>query len=263
MKGADKLAGVLTLEHQRIPPWHGVIFARAAGARQTFNSHRLEPNEAEGLDSTVGEHGGSAAEQHPARFPSEMRPQADNIRGPEISQAFNEPSGTRLWLWALDNLQLRGGSPCQHLGAVRFDSTARDQQRTPTMAFEFTDDIDGQQPALVRIPARDFAEHDAIAGTAAKLGHRFPIGPFELLWWEPIGNHQWVHAQAPHPVSHVPTHGRDHCGLRQPSPIDAIKPARIVRVPENGGPVAQPGAAEQPVEVQNGTGCLPFLGQNK
>lgn len=62
MKGADKLAGVLTLEHQRIPTWHGVIFARAAGARQTFNGHRLEPNEAERLDSTVGEHGGNAAE---------------------------------------------------------------------------------------------------------------------------------------------------------------------------------------------------------
>jgi hypothetical protein len=145
---------------------------------------------------------------------------------------------------------------------VGLRSPARDQQRSPALPLHLGDQIDGREPAFLRIPARHLGQQCALAETAAQLLDRRAPRRFEGVGRQPIGNHHRINTDLPHPVLHVAADGGDGGGRGEPAPRDAFEPEGVVGVPQDADAVQEAGAAQQPVEVEHRAHCLPFLGED-
>ena len=161
---------------------------------------------------------------------------------------------------AHDHLQtrLRGGP--YHVATVGLDAAAGDQQRTRAAPLELRGDADGQKPALVGVEARHFGEQRPTREALTNLGDRVVGRRSEGVGREPVGNDHRVDSESPHELPHVAADGGDQSGLPQAPPVDAVEPEGVVGVPQDRHAGAQARLTQQPVEVQNRVGGVPFLG---
>ena len=122
---------------------HGVVLAGRPDAGDPAGGHRLEPHQAEGLVSAVGEHRVGAAQQHAAR---PRRPATRAARRRSRSHAPRRRAARRTCRAARRHAQPERAGAREHLGAVRLAPAARDQEGSTPRA-EARNDLDARASA--------------------------------------------------------------------------------------------------------------------
>ena len=117
-------------------------------------------------------------------------------------------------------------------------------------------------PALVRAEPADLEREARGARRGSDGPHGRTVEGCEGRLGDSVGDDHRVDVERPHQVLHVSAHRRDRRDEVERTPVDAIEPEVVVRVPQQRGTVTQPLCVEPVAEDATEPGGLPLLEQH-